>query len=73
MGSLGDGLRALRALASMGPAVLSERATLRDKLCDELTCEAYKFVVYRVSKMRGRELISLDRLRSLTTMIKHAA
>ena len=72
MGSIGDGLRAIRALALQGHPVLAENATLRSKLFDELLYEAHKFVIYRMWKLHDRELLSLHRVRSLCKMLRRA-
>ncbi len=73
MGSLGDGLRALRALAHRGHPSLPEKSSLRDKLTDELTWETQKFLIYRASRMMDRELLSVHRLRSINTMLTRLA
>jgi hypothetical protein len=70
MGSLGDGLRAMRALALQGHPVLAENASLSSKLFDDLLYEAHNFIVFRMSKLRQRELVSLHRMRSLCKMLK---
>ncbi len=73
MGNLGDGLRAMRALATKEHPALAEHAKLREKLSDELSWEAQKFLVYRTCRMRDRELLSVHRMRSLCELLKHAA
>jgi hypothetical protein len=70
MGSLGDGLRLMRALALQGHPVLAENASLGSKLFDDLLYEAHNFCVYRVSKLHQRELVSLHRIRSLCKMLR---
>ena len=73
MGSLGDGLRAMRALALQGHLVLAENADLRSKLFDDLLYEVHNFFVFRLSRLRQRELVSLHRMRSLRTMLRRLA
>ncbi len=72
-GSLGAGLRAIQGVAQKECPVVPEKAPWRDKLWDELAQEAQKFVIFRIWRMRDRELLSLQRLRSLATMLKRAA
>ena len=73
MGTLGDGLKALRALALLGQPSLPKNATFRERLGDELAWEAKKFLIYRASRMMDRELLAVHRLRSLQMMLKLAA
>lgn len=73
MGSLGDGLRALRELALTEHQRLHEHSHLNEKLLDEIVYEAQKFVVFRKGKFREREHRSLHRMRSLRAMLKLAA
>lgn len=70
MGSLGDGLLALRALALQGHVVLSPSAPLGEKFLDELTYEAQKFFIFRSARMLDRELLSVHRMRSLQVMLR---
>jgi hypothetical protein len=71
-GSLADGFEALQALAREATPARPE-SSLRQKLHDDLTYEAQKFLIYRLWKMKDREWLSLNRLRSLTTMLNRAA
>ena len=73
MGSLGDGLRAIRALALKGHVTLPEHSPLSARLLDELTYEAEKFLIFRSCHIRDREFFSLKRVRSLREILKHAA
>jgi hypothetical protein len=68
-GSLGDGFRAIQAMAINKPVGLSERSPWKEKLVEELSYEAHKFVIYRLAKMLDRELVSIHRLRSLNEML----
>lgn len=70
VGSLGDGFRAIQAVALKEHPSLSEAAPWKEKLFDELSYEAQKFVIYRSWKMREREYVSLHRIRSLCKLIR---
>lgn len=69
--SLGDGLRALRALAHLERTnLVIGKATLRERLFEELVWEAQKFCVYRAWRLVDRERVSIHRLRSILALLK---
>jgi hypothetical protein len=72
MGSLGDGLLALKVLALGSHATLSECTEQQQRLLDELLYEARRFLVYRRCQMRGRQYISLSRLYVLRKALREA-
>lgn len=72
VGTLGYGFQALRALALRDHVVLPENAKLCQKLYEDLTYEAQKFLIFRQSRMMDRELLSIHRVRSLLALIRHS-
>lgn len=71
LGSLADGLRALRELA-LTSAYLTDSGDFRGQLLVDLVCEAQKFGIFRLWKMHDRELLCVYRIRSLCRMLKSA-
>lgn len=73
MGSLGDGFRAIHEAAKLAvivtPHVLEEQMSFREKLMLDVAFEAQKFIIYRVWKHKDRQSLSIQRLRSLRTML----
>ena len=71
MGTLGDGLRALRELALRKHVALPENARFSQKIQDDLLYEAQKFLIFRQSRMMDRERFSIHRVRSLCALLSH--
>lgn len=73
MGSLGDGLRAIREAAKLAvaiPAAVEEQMGFRVKLMQDIAFEAQKFIVYRAWKHKDRQSLSVQRMRSLRTLLR---
>jgi cystathionine beta-lyase family protein involved in aluminum resistance len=48
---------------------LEETATMREKVFRDLAFEARKFLIYRRAGYRDRQSLSIQRMRSLRTML----
>lgn len=67
--SLGHGLQVLRELAKLATVAMPADAHFRDKVANDLAHEAQKFFVFRTWKIRDRQFLSLQRIRSLIKML----
>lgn len=70
MGSLGDGLKAIRTLAGLLPAVPEKPCTAREMFFQDLIYEAQKFLIYRTWKLRDRQELALHRIRSIAGVLR---
>ena len=74
MGSLGDGLTAVRYSADglNGWELVARDASVVERLREDLMLESKKFLVYRAFRLRDRQWISLRRLKALRAMFEEA-
>lgn len=67
MGTLGDGIKAIRGLTQTRTEC---PRNMKGRLMQELLSEAQKFLIFRAWKLKGRQSVSVHRLRGLRTMLE---
>jgi hypothetical protein len=70
VGTLGDGLRAIRGLTQTRTECPPSTAGMKSTLEKDLLFEAQKFLIYRAWKLRERQSVSVHRLRCLLTLLE---